>query len=203
LQPELKFLFFNQTNFNVKMNHYEVTFIIDPVLSGDELKSTASTYQTLLKDQGCEIVHVQEWGLRQLAYAINKKSSGVYYVIEFTSVNGLPIAKTELALRRDERIMRFLTIKLDKYGVQYNDDRRSGKISAYKRKESKKKSFDGTPAETPAGSAPAAAAPAPVVAAAPAPVVEAPAPVVEAPVVAPAAIVAETPTPAVVSNEEE
>lgn len=127
------------------MNHYEVTFIIDPVLSGDEIKSTASTYESLLKDQGCSIVHVNEMGLKQLAYPINKKSSGIYYCVEYTSVNGSPIAKMELALRRDERIMRFLTIKLDKYGVQYNEDRRSGKISSYKKKESKKKSFDGAP----------------------------------------------------------
>lgn len=124
------------------MNHYEVTFIIDPVLSGDEIKSTASTYESLLKDQGCSIVHVNELGLRQLAYPINKKSSGIYYCIEFTSPSGSVIGKTELSLRRDERIMRFLTVKLDKYGVKYNEDRRSGKISAYKKKETKKKSFD-------------------------------------------------------------
>jgi small subunit ribosomal protein S6 len=130
------------------MNHYEVTFIIDPTLSGDEMKSTASTYENLLKDQGCSITHIQEMGLKQLAYPINKKSSGVYYCIEYSAVNGLAIAKTELALRRDERIMRFLTIKLDKYGVQYNDDRRTGKITSYKKKE-KKKSHDSGPAPTP------------------------------------------------------
>jgi len=130
------------------MNHYEVTFIIDPVLSGDEIKSTASTYETLLKDQGCAIVHVNAMGLKQLAYPINKKSSGVYYCIEFTSPTGAAISKTELSLRRDERIMRFLTIKLDKYGVKYNEDRRAGVISAYKKKESKKKPFDG-PVATP------------------------------------------------------
>lgn len=131
------------------MNHYEVTFIIDPVLSGDEIKSTASTYETLLKDQGCTIVHVNELGLRQLAYPINKKSSGVYYCMEFSAANGSAIAKTELSFRRDERIMRFLTIKLDKYGVKYNEDRRNGVISAYKKKESKKKTFDGAPAAAP------------------------------------------------------
>lgn len=135
------------------MNHYEVTFIIDPVLSGDEIKSTASTYETLLKDQGCNIVHVNAMGLKQLAYPINKKSSGVYYCIEFSAENGDAIGKTELSFRRDERIMRFLTVRLDKYGVQYNEDRRSGKISAYKKKESKKKS----------GDAPAPVAPAPVI----------------------------------------
>jgi len=125
------------------MNHYEVNFIIDPVLSGDEIKSTAGIYETLLKDQGCTIVHVNEMGLRQLAYPINKKSSGVYYCIEFTALTGDVIVKMELSLRRDERIMRFLTVKLDKYGVKYNEDRRSGKITSYKKKEAKKKPYEG------------------------------------------------------------
>ena len=149
------------------MNHYEVTFIIDPVLSGDELKSTARTYESLLKDQGCSIVHIQEMGLKQLAYPINKKSSGVYYCIEFTSLNGLPIAKTELALRRDERIMRFLTVSLDKYGVQYNADRRSGKITSYKKKEKKKLADSGPAPVAPPVKKPAVVekAPVPVVAA--------------------------------------
>jgi small subunit ribosomal protein S6 len=169
------------------MNHYEVTFIIDPVLSGDEIKSTASTYETLLKDQGCTIVHVNELGLKQLAYPINKKSSGVYYCMEFSAPNGAAIGKTELSLRRDERIMRFLTIKLDKYGVKYNEDRRNGVISAYKKKESKKKSFDGAPVTGPA------------VAAAPEVVKEEPK-VVPVEVIAP--VVAEVVAP-IVSSEEE
>ena len=132
------------------MNQYEVNFIIDPVLSGDEIKSTASTYESLLKDQGCTIVHVHEMGLKQLAYPINKKSSGIYYCIEFTSPTGVVIGKLELSLRRDERIMRFLTVKLDKYGIKYNEDRRSGKISPYKKKEAKKKTFDTGAPVTPA-----------------------------------------------------
>jgi small subunit ribosomal protein S6 len=77
-------------------------------------------------------------GLRQLAYPINKRTSGVYYCIEFTSQLGAIIAKLELALRRDERIIRHLSVKLDKYGVKYNEDRRTGKISSYKKKEKKK-----------------------------------------------------------------
>jgi small subunit ribosomal protein S6 len=126
------------------MNQYEVNFIIDPVLSGDEIKSTASTYESMLKDLGCSIVHVNEIGLKQLAYPINKKSSGIYYCIEFSTPSGSVISKVELALRRDERIMRFLTVKLDKYGVKYNEDRKSGKISSYKKKVSNKKPFEGT-----------------------------------------------------------
>jgi small subunit ribosomal protein S6 len=176
------------------MKHYEVTFIIDPVLSGDELKSTASTYETMLRDNGCTIVHVQEMGLRQLAYPITKKSSGVYYCIEFSAVNGSAISKVELAFRRDERIMRFLTTSLDKYGVQYNDDRRTGKITAYKKKESKKKSFDGPareetrkPFESPKVETPVAAVEVPKVIEVPE-VVEVPE-VIEAPILDEAPIV--------------
>lgn len=121
------------------MNQYEVNFIIDPVLSGDEIKSTAKIYETLIKDEGCSIVNINEMGLKQLAYPINKRTSGIYYCIEFNTPTGAIIPKLELALRRDERIMRFLSVKLDKYGVQYNEDRRAGKIASYKKKDSKRK----------------------------------------------------------------
>ena len=105
-------------------------------------------------------------GLKQLAYPINKRSSGVYYTIEFTSEAHNIIPKLELALRRDERIMRFLSIKLDKYGVKYNEDKRNGLIG--KAKSSKKDKKDSSkpkpkPAPAPAP-APAPVAAAPVVA---------------------------------------
>lgn len=110
------------------MRNYELTFIIDPVLSGDEIKATADTYLEMLKGEGAEIVHINEWGLRQLAYPIKKRSTGVYYTIEFTSEAGAFIDDMELALRRDERVIRFLTVKLDKFGVKYNEDKRAGLI---------------------------------------------------------------------------
>ena len=116
------------------MRNYEVTFIVDPVLSGDEIKSTAQTYSDLIKNEDCKIVHSDHMGLRQLAYPINKRSSGIYYSYEFQTPNGDVIPKLELAFRRDERIMRFLTCKLDKYGVKYNDDKRKGLIGKKKSK---------------------------------------------------------------------
>ena len=121
------------------MRNYEVTFIVDPVLSGDEIKATAQTYIDQLEKEGCTIVHVDEMGLRTLAYPINKRNSGVYYCIEYSAADGTMIDKIELALRRDERIMRFLTVALDKFGVKYNDDKRNGKIGkvVVKKKESK------------------------------------------------------------------
>lgn len=110
------------------MRNYEVTFIVDPVLSGDEIKATAQTYVDHLKEVGSSIVDVEEMGLRQLAYPLNKRTSGVYYSIEFQSEDGDLIPKMELALRRDERIMRFLTLRLDKYAIKFNDDKRKGLI---------------------------------------------------------------------------
>jgi len=110
------------------MRHYEVTFIVDPVLSGDEIKATAKSYVDQLRELKCSIVHVDEMGLKQLAYPINRRTSGVYFCIEFTTETGAMIQPLELSLRRDERILRFLTYKLDKYGVKYNDDKRNGRI---------------------------------------------------------------------------
>ena len=108
------------------MRHYEITFIVDPLLPSDEVKGAADLYINQLKAEGCEIVHVEETGVRQLAYIINKRSTGVYYTVEISAPNGDFISKMELAFRRDDRVLRFLTISLDKYGVQYNQDKRAG-----------------------------------------------------------------------------
>ena len=121
------------------MKNYEVTFIVDPVLSGDEISATAQTYVDHLKKQGCTIVHVDEMGLRQLAYPINRRTSGIYYCIEFTSETGEFLNELEVAMIRDSRLIRFLTVKLDKYGVKYNQDKRDGKIGKVKKKEKKGK----------------------------------------------------------------
>ncbi|MBK8954766.1 MAG: 30S ribosomal protein S6 [Saprospiraceae bacterium] len=117
------------------MRHFEISFIVDPVLSGDEVKSTAQTYKEMLMAEGAQIIYVDEMGLRQLAYPINKRNTGVYFCIEFASEAAAYLTKVELALKRDERIMRFLTVKLDKYGVKYNEDKRNGKIGKKVRKE--------------------------------------------------------------------
>ncbi len=168
------------------MKNYEVTFIVDPVLSGDEIETTAQTYVNYLEKVGCHIVHVDKMGLRTLAYEIKRRSSGVYFCIEFQSPNGEFMDDFELALRRDERLLRFLTIALDKFGVKYNDDKRHGLIGKKKRPGAETKE------EAPATTAPATPAPAAV--AAPAPAAPAPAPaVVEAPVEVAAPAVVEAP----------
>lgn len=117
------------------MRHYEVTFIVDPVLSGDEVKATAEHIQKELKGFGATIVAEDALGLRQMAYPINKRSSGVYFNVEFGCDGADWLTKFELNMKRDERILRFLTVKLDKYGIKYNDDKRNGRIGTKKKQE--------------------------------------------------------------------
>ena len=143
------------------MIQYEVTFIVDPVLSGDEIKSTAKAYEDLLKDNGASIVNVDELGLKQLAYPIKKRTSGIYYVVEYNTPSGSFLPKMELSLKRDERILRFLNVRLDRYGVKYNEDKRNGLIGK-KRDKVKEEIKEAVKAEAPKPTPPPApAAPAP------------------------------------------
>ena len=154
------------------MKDYEVTFIVDPVLSGDEIKSTAQTYIDKIGSDGRTTTHVDEMGLRQLAYPIKNRTTGIYYCVEFKTPTGAFISELELALRRDERIMRFLSVSLDKYGVKYNDDKRNGKIGKVKPKVKAKPQDNrrGGNRNNRPQSKPAVKKPAPVAKAAPAPV---------------------------------
>ena len=130
------------------MRHYELTFIVDPVLSNEEIQTVRQSYEDLIKKLGCKITHVDDLGLKQLAYPLNKRNSGIYYSIEFETENGEAIAPLELALRRDERIMRFLSIALDKFGVKYNEDKRNGLIRKTQRMRRKLSKPDSVPIPT-------------------------------------------------------
>ncbi|MFB6319585.1 MULTISPECIES: 30S ribosomal protein S6 [unclassified Saccharicrinis] len=106
------------------LNSYETVFILTPVLSENQMKEAVEKFNKLLTDNGAEIVHQENWGLRKLAYPIQKKSTGFYQLLEFKSTPDL-IAKLELEYRRDERVIRFLTFRLDKYSIEYAEKRRS------------------------------------------------------------------------------
>ena len=94
------------------MNHYETVFIITPVLSDVQMKETVDKFRDFLKEQGAEIVHEEDWGLKKLAYPIQHKSIGFYHLIEFVA-QGAVVEKLEIQFRRDEKIIRFLTMKMD------------------------------------------------------------------------------------------
>ncbi|MCW3804615.1 30S ribosomal protein S6 [Plebeiibacterium marinum] len=105
------------------LNHYETVFILTPVLSDVQMKEAVEKFRTVITDNGGEIVNEENWGLRKLAYPIQKKSTGFYNLFDF-KVEPDVIAKLELAFRRDERVIRFLTFKMDKYSEAYSEKRR-------------------------------------------------------------------------------
>ena len=105
------------------MNQYETVFILTPVLSEEQMKEAVKKYEDFLTNNGAEIVHRENWGMRKLAYPIQKKSSGFYQILEY-KVGGDVISKLEVDFKRDERILRFLTVKLDKFAIIYGDKRR-------------------------------------------------------------------------------
>ncbi|MFZ4401604.1 MAG: 30S ribosomal protein S6 [Bacteroidales bacterium] len=114
------------------LNNYETVFIMTPVLSDDQMKETVKKFQTYLKEKGAEIVYENNWGLKKLAYPIQKKSTGFYYLIEFKA-EGTLVAELETTYKRDERLLRFLTVKLDKHAIAYSEKRRN--INAGKKAE--------------------------------------------------------------------
>src|SRR5690606_38180492 len=110
------------------MNNYEAVFILTPVLSDVQMKEAVEKFKTLLTDAGAEIVHEESWGLRKLEYPITKKSTGFYQMLEFKADPSL-VATLELNFRRDERVLRYLTVRQDKFHALYAEKRRSLKQS--------------------------------------------------------------------------
>ena len=105
------------------LNQYETVFIMTPVLSVEQMKEAVKKYRDYLTSKGAEIVFEDNWGMRKLAYPIQKKSTGFYHLIEFKA-EGAIIRDYEVAFKRDERILRFLTVKLDKHAIAYNEKKR-------------------------------------------------------------------------------
>ena len=106
------------------MNQYETVFILTPVLSDDQMKETVAKFKNLLTEKGAEILNEETWGLKKMAYAIQKKSTGFYCLLEFKAEPSV-ILSLETGFRRDEKVIRFITVKLDKYAAAYAEKRRA------------------------------------------------------------------------------
>ena len=106
------------------MNHYETVFIMNPVLSEDQVKETVKRYTNYLKKNKAEILSEENWGLKKLKYTIQKKKSGFYYLLEYKA-DGDILSKMDIECKRDEAILRWLTVKLDKYAIEYAIRRRN------------------------------------------------------------------------------
>jgi|TARA_B100001175_G_scaffold47790_1_gene37192 small subunit ribosomal protein S6 len=105
------------------MNNYETVFILNPVLSDVQVKETVKKYEDFLVSKGAKMVSKEDWGLKKLAYPIQNKKSGFYHLFEFTCSGDL-ITSLEIEFRRDERFMRYLTVKLDKHAISWAERRR-------------------------------------------------------------------------------
>ena len=113
------------------MQQYEIVIVLTPLLSVEVAAEANAKFSKILTDGGAEIVQEDNWGLKKLAYPIQKKTTGYYHLTEFKAPGEL-INKLEVELRRDERVLRFLTISLDKHAVAYNDKKRSGAFNKNK-----------------------------------------------------------------------
>jgi small subunit ribosomal protein S6 len=105
------------------LNQYETVFIATPVLSENQMKEAVQKFKKIITENSGEIIHEENWGLKKLAYPIQKKSTGFYYLVEFKGQGDL-IEKLELQYRRDERIIRFITFRMDKFAVEYAEKKR-------------------------------------------------------------------------------
>ena len=116
------------------IKQYETVFIATPVLSDAQMKEAVAKYTKFIADNGGKVVYEEDWGLKELAYPIQHKTSGFYHLIEFQGAPEL-VASLETQYHRDERIIRFLTVALDKDAVAYAQHRRdvrAGKAASAK-----------------------------------------------------------------------
>ncbi|WP_131535836.1 30S ribosomal protein S6 [Pedobacter nototheniae] len=107
------------------MNQYETVIVLTPLLSDEAAKEALAKFKNIITGSGAEIIQEDNWGLRKLAYPIDKKTNGFFNLTEYKA-SGELISKLELELKRDERVLRFLTIRLDKHAIAYNEKKRSG-----------------------------------------------------------------------------
>ncbi|MDV7187502.1 30S ribosomal protein S6 [Lutibacter sp. TH_r2] len=105
------------------MNHYETVFILNPVLSDVQVKETVKKFEDYLVSKGAEMISKEDWGLKKLAYTIQNKKSGFYHLFEF-KLEGAEVAPFELEFRRDDSVMRYLTVSLDKHAAAWAEKRR-------------------------------------------------------------------------------
>jgi small subunit ribosomal protein S6 len=120
------------------MKSYETVFILNPVLSDDQAKDTVEKFVKVLTKAKASVINVEKWGLKKMAYPIQNKSTGFYNLIEFTTTSSDLINTLETEYRRDESVMRFLTIALDKHAVVYNERRRKGEFNRNKKQTTRK-----------------------------------------------------------------
>ncbi len=121
------------------MKNYETVFILNPVLSDDQAKDTVEKFVKVLTKAKADVINVEKWGLKRMAYPIQNKSTGFYNLIEFATTSSDLVNTLETEFRRDESVMRFLTTVLDKHAIVYNARRRKGEFNRNKKQTTTRK----------------------------------------------------------------
>lgn len=124
------------------MKNYETVFILNPVLSEDQAKDTVDKFVKVLTKAKANVINVEQWGLKKMAYEIQKKSTGFYNLIEFTTEDSTLTSTLETEYRRDESVMRFMTMALDKHATVYNERRRKGEFNRNKKQGTRKEAVE-------------------------------------------------------------
>jgi len=120
----------------MELKNYETVFILTPVLSEAQMKDAVEKFKKVMVDNKADIIHEENWGLKKLAYPIQHKSTGFYHLIEFAA-DPKTVTALELEYRRDEKVLRFITVSLDKHALAYNDKRRRGEFNKKPKVEAK------------------------------------------------------------------
>lgn len=120
----------------MELKHYETVFILTPVLSDIQMKDAVDKFKNILTENGATIDAEENWGLKKLAYPIQKKTTGFYHLVQYSGSSKI-VAALELEFRRDERVLRFLTTALDKHALEFNEKRRKGEFNKKKETEEK------------------------------------------------------------------
>src|SRR5579883_2182594 len=107
------------------MSNYELMVIFTPVLSEEDFKAAQKKYADFITESGGSIAHSNPWGLKSLAYPVRKKTTGIYWVLEYSTPSSFN-EKFRIQLLRDEQVLRHMITVLDKYAVEYNAKKRSG-----------------------------------------------------------------------------
>jgi small subunit ribosomal protein S6 len=98
------------------MRTYETIFIVHPDMVGEQYAAVVDKFKGVLTDQGAEILKVEEWGTRKLAYPVKKQGRGTYVLVAFAAGSKV-VSEFERRMRIDESIIKFLTVHLEK-GLQ-------------------------------------------------------------------------------------
>ncbi len=109
---------------DTQVKDYELMVIFTPILNEDGYKNSIANIEKNITEANGNIVYSNPWGLRQLAYPIDKKTTGLYWVLEFGATPDF-IEKLKVMLSRNEDVMRYMVTVLDKHAVAYNEKKRN------------------------------------------------------------------------------